>query len=92
MFVKEKYGKNQTAGRLVIRRLFLVASEENFHVSRLNLFVVCVQGRRNGQSLNVFILLKRLRIVNEGRLFCKENLYISKRNMKLFEDRVRSCH
>ena len=30
MFVKEKYGKNQTAGRLVIRRLFLVVSEENF--------------------------------------------------------------
>ena len=46
----EKY---QTAGRLVIRRPCPVVSEENF-LRRLDLFVLCVQGRRNGQRLNFF--------------------------------------
>ena len=45
----------QTAGSLVIRRLYPVVSGEIFEVSRLDLFVLCVQGRR------------RLRIVNEGK-------------------------
>ena len=47
----EKY---QTAGRLVIRRSCPVVSGENFLVSRLDLFALCVQGQRNGQRWNFF--------------------------------------
>ena len=56
----EKY---QTAGSLVIRRM-----------SRLDLFALCVQGQRNGQRWNFFTFQKRLRIVNEGRIFSNEKL------------------
>ena len=44
----EKY---QAAGRLVIGRPYPVMSEEK-KVSRLDLFVLCVQGRRDGKSSN----------------------------------------
>ena len=44
----EKY---QAAGRLVIGRPYPVVSEEK-KVSRLDLFVLCVQGRRDGKSSN----------------------------------------
>ena len=54
-FSKRNMQKCQTAGSLVIRRLYPVVSGEIFEVSRLDLFVLCVQGRR------------RLRIVNEGK-------------------------
>ena len=47
----EKY---QTAGRLVIQRPCPAVSEENFLSVTLGFFVLCVQGRRNGQRSNFF--------------------------------------
>ena len=63
----EKY---QTAERL-IRRLCPV---KIFLVSLLDLSALCVQGQRNGQRWNFFTFWKRLRIVNEDRIFSNEKL------------------
>ena len=51
---KRNIEKYRTAGGLVIRRPCPVVSAGNLVVSRLDLFVLCVQGWRNGQRLNFF--------------------------------------
>ena len=60
MFVKEKYGKNQTAGRLVIRRLCLVASEENFLSVTLGSFRSLCSGSAKRTKFECFRSLEAL--------------------------------
>ena len=72
----EKY---QAAGPLIIRRPCPVVYEET--------------GSAKRKTFEFFHFLEALEdYVNEGRIFSKENWYISKRNMELLEDRVQPCH
>ena len=45
-----------------------------FLVSLLDLSSLCIQSQRNGQRWNFFTFWKRLRIVNEDRIFSNEKL------------------
>ena len=85
----EKY---QTAGRLVIRRPCPVVSEENFPSITLgSLCTLCTRSAKR-TTFQFFHFLEVLEVINKGRIFPKENWYISKRNIELFKDRVRPCH
>ena len=85
----EKY---QTAGRLVIRRPCPLVSEENFPSITLgSLCTLCTRSAKR-TTFQLFHFLEALEVLNKGRIFPKENWYISKRNIELFKDRVRPCH
>ena len=67
VFSKEKYGKISDCQTFSY-------SVKICLVLRLDHFALCVQGQRNGQRWNFFTFWKRLRIVNEGRIFFNEKL------------------
>ena len=68
-------------------------------MSRLDLFVLCEQSRRKGQRSNFFTFQKRLRILNEDKIYPVEIVIFQREiwknvrlpDVQLFEDRVRQC-
>ena len=64
--------KYLTAARQVIRRPCRQSSKKNFIVSRLDILVLCVQSRRNGQRSNLFTFQQRLRILKKVENFSRK--------------------